>query len=57
MRTPSASDVAERIHVLVLDHFVDELRAVSAESGERIVEVVHGDHDTTLIPPPRSRVS
>ena len=40
-----ASDVAEPIHVFVLDHFVDELRAVLAEPGERIVEVVHGEHD------------
>src|SRR5262245_36655929 len=39
-----ASDVAEPIHVFVLDHFVDELRAVSVEPGERIVEVVHGEH-------------
>src|SRR6266516_138921 len=43
-----ASDVAEPIHVFVLDHFVDELRAVSAEPGERIVEVVHGEHDTQV---------
>ena len=43
-----ASDVAEPIHVFVLDHFVDELRAVSAEPGERIVEVVHGEHDAEV---------
>src|SRR5437588_1169635 len=43
-----ASDVAEPIHVFVLDNFVDELRAVSAEPGERIVEVVHGEHDTQV---------
>src|SRR5438309_1239292 len=43
-----ASDVAEPIHVFVLDHFVDELRAVSVEPGERIVEVVHGEHDTQV---------
>src|SRR6266516_2349504 len=43
-----ASDVAEPIHVFVLDHFVDELRAVSAEPGERIVEVVHREHDTQI---------
>ena len=36
-----ASDVAEPIHVFVLNHLVDELRAVSAEPGERNVEVVH----------------
>src|SRR6187397_447649 len=39
-----ASDVAEPIHVLVLDNFVDELRAVLAEPGQRIVEVVHREH-------------
>src|ERR671924_557035 len=43
-----ASDVAEPIHVFVLDHFVDELRAVLAEPGERIVEVVHGEHDAEV---------
>jgi hypothetical protein len=30
-----ASDVAEPIHVFVLDHFVDELRAVLAKPGQR----------------------
>src|SRR5215212_11852743 len=40
-----ASDVAEPIHVFVLHHFVDELRAMLAEPGQRIVEVVHGEHD------------
>src|SRR5207247_10179079 len=43
-----ASDVAEPIHVFVLNHLVDELRAVPAEPGERIVEVVHGEHDTQV---------
>src|SRR5919202_730441 len=43
-----ASDIAEPIHVFVLDHFVDELRAVSAEPGERIVEIVHCEHDTQV---------
>ena len=43
-----ASEVAEPIHVFVLDHFVDELRAVLAESVERIVEVVHGEHDAEI---------
>src|SRR6266480_1253187 len=43
-----ASDVAEPIHVFVIDIFVDELRAVLAEPGERIVEVVHGEHDTQI---------
>ena len=39
------ADVAEPIRVLVLDHLADELRAVLAEPGEGIVEVVHGEHD------------
>ena len=43
-----ASDVAEPIHVFVLDYFVDELRAVVPEPGERVVEVVHGEHDTQV---------
>jgi hypothetical protein len=43
-----ASDVAEPIHVFILDHFVDELRAVLSEPGERIVEVVHREHDTQI---------
>jgi hypothetical protein len=43
-----ASHVAEPIHVFVLDHFVDELRAVLAQSGQRIVEVVHGEHDAKI---------
>ena len=38
-----ASDIAEPINVFVLDYFVDELRAVLPEPGERIVEVVHGE--------------
>ena len=42
-----ASDVAEPIHV-VLDYFVDELRAVLAEPGLRIVEVVHREHDAKV---------
>jgi hypothetical protein len=43
-----ASDVAKPIHVFVLDNFVDELRAVLAEPGERIVEVVHREHDAEI---------
>ena len=40
-----APDVAEPIRVFVLDHFADELRAAFAEPGERIVDVLHGEHD------------
>src|ERR687892_1674453 len=43
-----AADVAEPVHVFVLDHFADELRAVLAEPGERIVDVVHGEHDAQV---------
>src|SRR5207253_9512698 len=43
-----ASDVAESIHVFVLNHLVDELRAVLAEPGQRIVEVVYGEHDAEV---------
>src|SRR6476620_5493442 len=43
-----ASDVAEPIHVFVLDYFVDEPRAVPAEPGQRIVEVIHGEHDAEV---------
>src|SRR3954468_20493235 len=39
------SDVAEPIHVFILDHFADELRAAVAEPGERVVDVLHGEHD------------
>jgi hypothetical protein len=38
-------DVAEPIHVFILDHFADELRAAFAEPGKRIVDVLHGEHD------------
>src|SRR3954464_1579518 len=41
-------DVAEPIHVFVLDHFTDELRAVLAEPGERVVNVVQGEHDAEV---------
>src|SRR4029077_15699215 len=40
-----APGAAEPIRVLVLDHFADELRAAFAEPGERIVDVLHGEHD------------
>src|SRR6476646_3713885 len=43
-----ATDVAEPIHVFVLNHLVDELRAVLAEPGQRVVEVVHRKHDAEV---------
>ncbi len=41
-------DVAEPIRVLVLDYFADELRAELAEPRERIVDVLHGEHDAEV---------
>src|SRR5256885_8721503 len=43
-----AADVAEPIRVLVLDYFADELCAAFGEPGERIVDVVHGEHDAQV---------
>jgi hypothetical protein len=41
------ADIAEPVCVLVLDNIVaDELRAVLAEPKERLVDVVHREHDT-----------
>src|SRR5215207_7596675 len=40
-----APDVAEPIRVFVLGHFADEPCAAFAEPGERIVDVLHGEHD------------
>ncbi len=40
-----AADIAESIRVLVLNHFTDELRAMFAEPGESLVDVVHSEHD------------
>jgi hypothetical protein len=40
-----AADVAEPIRVLVLNHFADELRAALAQPSERVIDVVHGEHD------------
>src|SRR5262249_44511596 len=43
------ADVAEPIRLFVLDHFgADELRAVFAEPGERLVKVVNGEHDAQV---------
>lgn len=39
------SDVAESVGVLILDHVADELRASSAEPGQRLVDVLDGEHD------------
>ena len=48
-KTFGTANVAEPIRVFVLDHFVaDELRAVLTEPGERLVDVVHGEHDAQV---------
>ena len=39
------ADVAEPIHVFILDNLAHELRATLAEPLERLVDVVHGEHD------------
>jgi hypothetical protein len=40
------ADIAEPIRVFVLDHAAaDELRTVLPEPGERVVDVVYGEHD------------
>src|SRR5688500_15102659 len=41
-------DVAEPVHVFILDYFADELRATLAESREYVVEVRHGEHDAQV---------
>src|SRR5947199_1740961 len=40
--------LTEPIHVFILYHFSDELRAAFAESGECIVNVLHGEHDAQV---------
>jgi hypothetical protein len=41
-------DVAKPIQVFVLDHFADELRAAFAKPNERVVDVLHGEHDAQV---------
>ena len=43
-----AADVTEPILILVLHQFTDQLGSVRTEPGERIVDVVHGEHDTQI---------
>ncbi len=42
------ADVAETIRLFVLNHIADELRATLAESGKRVVDVVHREHDAQV---------
>src|SRR5215212_6177203 len=41
-------DIAEPVHVFVLDDFANQLRAAFAEPHERIVDIVHGEHDAQV---------
>lgn len=43
-----SANVAEPIRVLVLHHFSNELRAVSAESGYHLVDVLNKEHDAKI---------
>src|SRR5687768_13425951 len=43
-----AADVAEPVHVLVLDHLVDDLGAMFRQTSERLVEVLHREHDAKI---------
>ena len=40
-----AADIAEPIRLFVLNYFADQLCATLAEPGERLVDVVHSEHD------------
>ena len=40
-----SADVAEPIRVFIPDNLAHELRAAVAEPLERLVDVVHGEHD------------
>ena len=42
------ADVAEPIRVFILDDLAYELCAAPAESLERVVDVVHGEHDAEI---------
>jgi len=39
------ANVAQPIRLLVLHHVADELRAMLLEPGERLVDIVNGEHD------------
>ena len=40
------ADVAETIHVLILDHFAHELRATLLEARQHVINIIDGEHDT-----------
>ena len=39
------ANVAQPILLLVLHHVAHELRAMLLQSGERLVDIFHGEHD------------
>lgn len=41
-------DVAKPIFVVILNQFTDEFRASHTETRERVVDVLHGEHDTEV---------
>jgi hypothetical protein len=41
-------DVAEPIRIFILDYFTDEFSAALAEPFNRLVDVVHGEHDAEV---------
>jgi hypothetical protein len=43
-----STDVAEPIRVLILDNFAYELRAAVEKPSKRLVDVVHGEHDSEV---------
>ena len=42
------ADIAEPIRVFILDYFAYELRAALAEPFQRLVDVVHGEHNAEV---------
>ena len=42
------ADVAEPVRVFILDYFAYELRAAPAEPLQRLVDIVHGEHDAEV---------
>jgi hypothetical protein len=42
------ADIAEPIRVFILDYVAYELRAAFAEPFQRLVDVVHGEHDAEI---------
>lgn len=39
-------NVAQSVHIFVLNYLINKLRAKLVEPGKRIIEVLYGEHDT-----------